>query len=124
MDMAVRLPLMGKRARKISKVPKSEKSPTGLPYLTAWRVYRDLSQEELAAKIGVSQGRISQWETGDDKITWAMIKKLAVALDTTPEALVASAPGEDSLYSAVIQLPKADHPRAIRIIKSLRDPKE
>lgn len=124
--MSVSLLRMAKRAKPTSlrstKAPKAPKPATGVPNLEAWRLFRGMTQEVLAAKVGLSQGRISQLESGDDQVTWATIKMLAIALDTTPQELVASPPGEDSLYGAVAQLPKVDHPRAIRIIKSLRDP--
>ncbi len=35
--------------------------------LGAWRIYRNLSQQEVADKVGISQGAISQMERSDSK---------------------------------------------------------
>lgn len=35
--------------------------------LGAWRIYRGLSQQEVAEKLGISQGAISQMEQPDNK---------------------------------------------------------
>ncbi|EMY45235.1 helix-turn-helix domain-containing protein [Glaesserella parasuis] len=36
-------------------------------HLGAWRIYRNLSQQEVADKVGISQGAISQMERSDSK---------------------------------------------------------
>ncbi|MCF2664460.1 helix-turn-helix transcriptional regulator [Oscillibacter valericigenes] len=61
-----------------------------------------LSQEELAAKIGVSRQAVSKWETGDVVPDLNRLLALAEALDTSLDALcgretaesAAAAPGE------------------------------
>lgn len=42
--------------------PPKNRSP--LPYLRAWRLRADLTQQELAAKSGVSHATIARAETG------------------------------------------------------------
>jgi transcriptional regulator with XRE-family HTH domain len=46
-----------------------------LPHLAAWRKRADLSQEELASAVGVTQGMISQWENGRADITLETIER-------------------------------------------------
>jgi transcriptional regulator with XRE-family HTH domain len=58
-------------------------------YLNEWRVYRGLSQEELAEKSEVNQGTISSIEVDPEaKRQPAKIRKLAAALQCSPEELL------------------------------------
>lgn len=55
--------------------------------LTRERKARGLSQEELAAKVGVSRQAVSKWETGDAAPDLNRLLALAEALDTSLDAL-------------------------------------
>jgi transcriptional regulator with XRE-family HTH domain len=46
-----------------------------------WRTRAGMTQEDLAAKIGVNRAAVSQWETGETSPREAHIKKIAEALD-------------------------------------------
>ena len=46
-----------------------------------WRIKRNLSQRELADKIGVSQAAVAKWETGGSKPTLDNVQNIADALD-------------------------------------------
>lgn len=46
-----------------------------------WRLKRNMSQRELADKIGVSQAAVAKWETGGSKPTLDNVKLMADALD-------------------------------------------
>lgn len=63
-----------------------------LPYLEAWRLYRLLTQRQLAAKSGVSRSTIGAAEQGA-RLRIATIEKLARALDL-PSATLAHSPPE------------------------------
>ena len=52
------------------------------------RAEKGLSQEELAKRIGVSQGAICQYESGDATPKIAIAVALARTLGTTCEALL------------------------------------
>lgn len=56
------------------------------------RIARNLSQVELAQRVGVSQATIAHWETGAHAPRPAMVDRLATALETDAETLVADAP--------------------------------
>ena len=56
-------------------------------HLTRRRKALGLSQEELAAKIGVSRQAVSKWETGDVVPDLNRLLALADALDTSLDAL-------------------------------------
>ncbi|RAU97889.1 helix-turn-helix domain-containing protein [Paenibacillus sp. YN15] len=56
--------------------------------ILALRKKRGLTQEQLAAKVGVSAGAVSKWETGGSSPDIFLLSPLARALDTTPDELL------------------------------------
>lgn len=52
------------------------------------RVKQNLSQAELAEALGVTQGAVSQWETGLTMPTLPMLAKIAEVLHCTTDALL------------------------------------
>ena len=67
-----------------------------LPYLKAWRLKRFIAQAELAQQSGVSKSTITRAERGDEVVGFANIRKLADALDITPEELLNHQPDEQA----------------------------
>lgn len=59
-----------------------------LPYLKAWRRARLMTQRDLVEQSGVSIATIVRAEGGDTGVSLANVRKLAAALDVTPEQLV------------------------------------
>ena len=53
----------------------------GAPPLRAWRQHRRLTLGELAAKVGVTKGYLSQIENGRKSGTLALVRRLAAVLD-------------------------------------------
>ena len=58
--------------------------------LRVWREYRGLTQQQLAAKAGISKPYLSQLETGKRNGTTEVLKKLAQALEVDLEDLIQS----------------------------------
>lgn len=56
----------------------------GPNHLKAWREYRDLTQSELAAKVGTNSNMIGYLESGERGLSAKWLRKLADALDTSP----------------------------------------
>jgi transcriptional regulator with XRE-family HTH domain len=52
-----------------------------------WRKFRQMTQQELAALMGISQPTLSRLETGQTSITLAALNQCATALDIPLEAL-------------------------------------
>jgi transcriptional regulator with XRE-family HTH domain len=63
-----------------------------LPYLKAWRLHRLKTQADLIAESGVGRATIVRAERGDEPVRFANIRKLAAALDVTPEQLMREDP--------------------------------
>jgi DNA-binding XRE family transcriptional regulator len=55
--------------------------------LAAWRIYRDLSQYDVAEKLGITQSTVSQWEASK-RPQKSTRQKLAEIYDCTPEQLL------------------------------------
>jgi transcriptional regulator with XRE-family HTH domain len=55
--------------------------------IKAQRQLAKLSQDELAAKCGVSQATVSRWEKGEHAPSHFHIPKIASALGTVPSVL-------------------------------------
>lgn len=52
----------------------------GVPLPRAWREHLGLTQDELACRMGVTQGRVAQWESPGARPRHASLKKIAAAL--------------------------------------------
>lgn len=84
-------PPTGKQTKSARKQPLAPK----LPYLVKYRTRLPgiarpsghMTQNDLAAKTGYSQGMISQWEDGKSDVTTENVHILAAALGITPEQL-------------------------------------
>lgn len=66
----------------------------GPNYLQAWRLFRGLSQSELAERVGTNQNMIGYLESGDRGLSAKWLRKLAPALDTTPGMILEHDPRE------------------------------
>lgn len=75
--------------------PKPKSKNALLPYLGQWLKFRDMSQEELAAEVGVTQGQISFWKTGKNDVPLSAVHQMAAALRCTPQQLQFTDPFEN-----------------------------
>jgi transcriptional regulator with XRE-family HTH domain len=60
-----------------------------------WRLRRFLNQQELAAKVGVSNNTISNWEKGIKAPTLKHMRALAEALGIGPEQIILPPRGQE-----------------------------
>lgn len=79
---------MGKKAR-----PHPKPKPIPL-HLRAWRKLRDLSQAQLAERIGVSDATISRIESGEQNWDQEFLKAAADALRCAPADLLMRDPSQ------------------------------
>lgn len=80
-----------------------DSSKNGGPnYLRAWRAYRELTQEQLAERVGTNANMIQYLETGERGLSAKWLRRLAPALDTTPGMLLDHDPG--ALDSDIIDI--------------------
>ena len=56
--------------------------------LKEWRVNKDLTQYELAEKIGVPTSTYNNWERNPDSIKVGNVMKICKALDVAPQEVI------------------------------------
>lgn len=77
-------------AKQIRKRPQKRRaqSPATRHHVADWRVYRNLTQEQLAERIDRSRGLISQYESGETELTESSMHALAEALNCSVRELL------------------------------------
>ena len=63
-------------------------------FLKAWRKHRGLTQEQLAERVGVTHGLISQLETGRTGYSQPLLEAAASALNCRPGDLINASPDD------------------------------
>lgn len=64
-------------------------------FIKEWRKFRDLTQDQLAGRIGSATSTISQLETGKQGYSQALLEELAEALSCEPWDLLHVDPGKE-----------------------------
>lgn len=64
-------------------------------FIKQWRLYRGLTQEQLAERAGVTHGALSQLERGLVNYTQPMLETLADALNCEPADLIMRDPNSE-----------------------------
>jgi transcriptional regulator with XRE-family HTH domain len=90
--------------------------------LRAWREFRGMTQEELAAKVDTSGNVISLLESGERGLSNKWLIRLAPALGTTPGFLLDFDPNDlDTQYlEAALSVPKSQRKQAIQLLNVLK----
>lgn len=87
------------------------------------RKARGISQEALAAELGVRKSAISKWETGRAQMTLDRLEQVAAILGCTPVELLGYAPlldsGETELLDLFRAVPKERQDRVLKIFRAL-----
>lgn len=91
-------------------------------HLKAWREFRHMTQEELAAKVGTTGAVISLLESGSRKLSPKWLRALAPALDTRPGYLLDHDPNDVPTDVMEIwgDISDEDKPAAIRALQGFR----
>ena len=88
-------------------------------HLKAWREFRRMTQEELAAKAKTSASQISMLESGERGLTHKWALKLAPILKTNPGHLFDTDPSEldNDVFDIWASIDKRDRARALGVLK-------
>lgn len=94
-------------------------------YIKQWRTFRNLTQEQLAERVGVTHGALSQLERGLTNYTQPMLESLAFALQCEPADLIMRNPEDDAwspwrIYDGIRDLPEDDQRRIAAVIDAMR----
>lgn len=82
----------GRMAQSVSM--ESQDKNGGPNHLRAWRNFRNLSQQELAERVGTSANMIGYLECGERGLSAKWLRKLADALDTSPGMILDHDPND------------------------------
>lgn len=95
-------------------------------FLKQWREFRDLTQEQLAERVGLSTPSVSQLENGNQGFTDKSLAAYAKALDCSPVDLLAVDPNRTDSLWPLLQLAErldgADRQRIIDVLSALTAP--
>lgn len=89
-------------------------------YIRAWRLYRQLSPQDLADRLGIPVDMITSWEAGLVEVSDKWLRKLAEVLSTTPGTLLDIdpanvAPSILETWRAVVEEQRATRARAVSL---------
>lgn len=91
-------------------------------HIKEWRKHRGLNQTQLADRVGVAQGTISDLEGGRIAYTQPMLEAVADALNCRPWDLIWRPPGAaDRLREVIEAMEPGAQKRALAVVQALKD---
>lgn len=97
----------------------AQKTPQQRIYLREWRQYRNLTQDQLADRIGISRVMVSKIERGLNPYHQAFLEAAAEALMCEPADLLVRDPSKpEAIWSVWESIPPTVRPQAIAILKT------
>lgn len=88
-------------------------------FIKAWRKFRHFTLVQLAERLDVTAGTLSQLERGNTQYTQPMLEALAEALNCEPSDLITRDP-KSSMGVMLIwdQIPETDRAKALQVLKA------
>lgn len=103
---------------------KKRKKKLNRTFVREWRKHRHLTQAQLAERVELAQGSISDLEKGVFAYTQPVLEALADALNCKPWDLLWRPPeAEDTLRAVLEGMDPDDQKRALAVVKALKDTK-
>lgn len=89
-------------------------------YIREWRLYRGLSQEQLAARLGISRPQLSRIESSARDADLSLLANLARELECEPADLIIRDPSDpEGIWGVWDRLGEHERAQLVRIAKSL-----
>src|SRR5579859_1628556 len=88
-------------------------------FIKEWRIYRGLTQEQLAERLETSKTTISELESGNRGYTQDGLEAIAEALGTDPASLLMRRPGQDEIWSVWEQAKPGQKTQIIEVVKTI-----
>jgi transcriptional regulator with XRE-family HTH domain len=90
-------------------------------FIKEWRVFRNLSQEALASRMGVARSYISHIENGNRRYDQVFLEAAAEALGCEPADLIMRDPSQaDSIWSIWDQIPATQREQAVKVLEAFK----
>lgn len=88
-------------------------------FIREWRKFRDLTQEQLAERMGIARSYVSHVEKGKRRYDQLFLEAAADALQCTPADLIMRDPTQSgSIWSIWDQIPGAERPQAAKVLET------
>jgi len=88
-------------------------------FIRSWRKYRNLTLDQLAERLDVTAGTLSQLERGNTQYTQPMLEALADALNCEPSDLITRDPKSAvGIMMVWEQIPEGDRSKALEVLKA------
>lgn len=108
------------KAREKQVQPRFKAPPFQPTFIRQWRKYRNLTIEKLADRIGMSNGNLSNIETGKTGYSQETLEDIAEALRCDPADLLMRNPADpEAIWTLWEQAQPAQRKQIIGIIKGL-----
>ena len=106
----------------MAKVQSRLKSKRPRHFIREWRQFRGLTLEQLAERIDVTHGALSQLERGIINYTQPTLEALAFALQCEPADLIMRDPRSEAwaLVDSLRGMPESEQRRMASIIDAIR----
>jgi transcriptional regulator with XRE-family HTH domain len=93
-------------------------------FLRQWRLHRQLTQDQLAERSGLSKPFISQLERGLRPYNQGTLERLAETLGTEPASLIMRDPSDpDGLWSIYDKLTPAERAQGVAVLRAIHGAK-
>jgi transcriptional regulator with XRE-family HTH domain len=90
-------------------------------FIKAWRKHRKLTLEQVAERLNVTAGALSQLERGETGYTQPMLEALADALNCEPSDLIVRDPKTTAGIMLIWdQIPEADRVQALKVLSQFK----
>ncbi len=89
-------------------------------YIREWRKHRDLTQEQLAERIGIARSYLTKIETGKRRYDQPFLEAAAYALRCEPGDLIMRDPTDpEGIWSLWERLEPPERIRAVAVLRAL-----
>jgi transcriptional regulator with XRE-family HTH domain len=88
-------------------------------FIREWRKHRQLTQAQLAERLGIDQSYVTKIETGKRRYDQMFLEAAALELRCSPADLIMRDPSApQSIWSLWDQVPEAQKPQAAEVLKA------
>jgi transcriptional regulator with XRE-family HTH domain len=91
-------------------------------HIRAWRKFRNMTLDELAAAVGSTKATVQQLEVGRMTLSHKWLLKFAPVLGTTPGMLLDHDPNDlpTSVLETWAAIPEESQPQALKVLESFK----
>lgn len=88
-------------------------------FIREWRKHRDLTQEQLADRMGIARSYVSHVEGGKRRYDQMFLEAAALALNCSPADLIMRDPAQPgSIWSIWDQIPALEREQAYKVLET------